>query len=67
MCQRALTGYEKVLGPEHKSTLDTVYNLGILCRKQGKLAKVETMYQRALAGFEKALGPEHMSTLNTVP
>lgn len=30
MYQRALAGYEKALGPNHTSTLDTVNNLGVL-------------------------------------
>jgi hypothetical protein len=30
MYNRALAGYEKTLGPEHTSTLDTVNNLGVL-------------------------------------
>ncbi|KAN0070370.1 hypothetical protein V8E54_011239 [Elaphomyces granulatus] len=66
MYQRALQGYEKALGPDHTSTLDTVNNLGILYADQGKLDEAEKMYQRALQGKEKALGPGHTSTLNTV-
>jgi tetratricopeptide (TPR) repeat protein len=54
MYQRALAGYEKALGPDHTSTLETVNNLGLLYRAQGKLAEAEQMYQRALAGYEKA-------------
>ena len=50
MYVRALAGNEKALGPDHTSTLDTVNNLGILYRDQGKLAEAEQMYQRALAG-----------------
>jgi tetratricopeptide (TPR) repeat protein len=64
--KRALKGYEKALGPEHTLTLDTVHNLGFLCRKQGKLAEAEALYERALKGREKALGPEHTLTLDTV-
>jgi hypothetical protein len=30
MYQRALAGYEKALGPEHTSILNTVHNLGNL-------------------------------------
>jgi tetratricopeptide (TPR) repeat protein len=63
---RALAGYEKALGPDHTSTLDTVNNLGILYYSQDKLADAEQMYERALAGYEKALGPDHTSTLETV-
>ncbi|CAG8907052.1 unnamed protein product, partial [Penicillium egyptiacum] len=63
---RALAGYEKALGPDHTSILDTVNNLGLLYADQGKLDEAEQMYIRALAGYEKALGPEHLSTLRTV-
>jgi tetratricopeptide (TPR) repeat protein len=57
MYQRALQGYEKALGPEHTSTLDTIIYLGNLYSNQGKLVKAEQMYQRALQGYKKALGP----------
>ncbi|KAJ5899180.1 hypothetical protein N7495_003924 [Penicillium taxi] len=66
MYQRALAGYEKALGPDHTSTLDSVHCFGILYWNQGKLKEAEEMYQRALAGYEKALGPDHTSTLDTV-
>ena len=70
MYERALAGFEKVLGAEHTSTLTTVNNLGILYMNQGKLAAAEQMYGRALAGFEKALGKENTTTyipaLNTI-
>jgi hypothetical protein len=36
MCNRALRGQEKTLGPEHTSTLATVHNLGILYQKSGQ-------------------------------
>ena len=58
MFQRALDGNEKAWGPEHTSTLNTVNNLRILYRHQGKLAEAEEMFQRALDGKEKAWGPE---------
>jgi hypothetical protein len=37
------------------STLDTVYDLGILYGDQGKLAKAEAMDQRALSAEKKAV------------
>jgi len=43
------------LGPKHKSTLDTVHNLGNLYADQGKLAEAEAMYTQALQGYEEAL------------
>ncbi|KAI1621215.1 tetratricopeptide repeat domain-containing protein [Exophiala viscosa] len=66
MYQRVLQGNEKGLGMDDALTLDTVNNLGLLYRNQGKLAQAEAMYQRALHGFEKALGKEHTTTLDTV-
>jgi len=63
------TGYGHILGgliDELSIVLDSLFNLGVLFRHQGRLAEAEAMYQRALVGKEKALGPEHLSTLNTV-
>jgi Tetratricopeptide repeat len=67
MYKRALAGKERALGPEHTSTLDTVNNLGLLYRTQGKLDEAEQMYKRALAGEERkdrALGRDYASTLS---
>jgi tetratricopeptide (TPR) repeat protein len=66
MYQRALTGYEKVWGPEHIRTLVTVFNLGIIYKGQGRKGEAEVMYQRALTGFQKVGGPEHLLTLDAV-
>ena len=66
MYTRALAGYERALGPDHTSTIDTINNLGILYSDQGKIDEAKQMYTRALAGYERALGPGHTSTLNTV-
>ncbi|KAL2851636.1 hypothetical protein BJX68DRAFT_65137 [Aspergillus pseudodeflectus] len=66
MYRRALAGYEKALGPDHTSTLNTVNNIGLLYKDQGNLQVAEQMYQRALVGYEKALGPDHTSTLDTI-
>lgn len=66
MYLHALAGKEKALGPEHTSTLVTVYNLGFLYWSQGKLDEAEQMCLRALAGYEKALGLKHTSTLGTI-
>jgi len=63
---RALAGFEKAIGPDHKVALGTVYNLGCLYADQGKLAEVEEMYARALAGVENVLGENHYSTVNVM-
>ena len=63
MFQRALAGSEQILGHHHISTLDTVNNLGILYRDQGKMTEAEQMFQRALVGFKSQLGPGHRRTI----
>ena len=62
---RALEGKEKAWGAEHTSTLDTVNNLGILYKAQGKMAEAEKMLLRALEGYEKALDADHPKTSRT--
>lgn len=63
MHQQALAGFEKILGRDHASTLDTVNNLGVLYWVQGKLKEAEEMYQQVLEASEKTLGPDHTSTI----
>ena len=53
---RARKGYEAAVGPEHTSTLMTLYNLGILYQAQGNLTKAVEMYVRALQGYKFAEG-----------
>ena len=43
MYLQVLAGKEQALGPDHTSTLETVHNLGLLYRNQGKLAEAEQM------------------------
>ena len=66
MYLRALAGYEKTLGPDHYSTIDTVNNLGHLYKYQQKKPEAEAMFLRAVAGYEKAWGPDYVSTLYTM-
>jgi tetratricopeptide (TPR) repeat protein len=56
-CGWTLQGKEKAWGPEHRSTLDTVNNLGILYKDLGQLDEAEKMYQRALDGYAQAISP----------
>ena len=50
---RALEGNERTLGPDHKDTLRSVNELGMLLRAQGKLNEAEPLWRRALEGCEK--------------
>jgi tetratricopeptide (TPR) repeat protein len=66
MLKRALTGYEKALGPEHPDTLTTAQGLGILYCDRGQLTEAAKMSQRALEGYQKTLGSEHQSTVDAM-
>src|SRR5260221_13896991 len=65
LMQRARTAKERVLGPEHPSTLSTVNNLAVLYWNQGKYEQAERLMQRALTTKERVLGPEHPDTVST--
>ena len=59
MYERVLRGREKVLGPDHLSTLITVKNLGNLLHAHGKYDEAKVIYERTLRGCEKVLAPDH--------
>ncbi|KAM3066460.1 hypothetical protein ACMFMG_012045 [Clarireedia jacksonii] len=63
MYQRALQGYEKVVGTDNITTyipaLNTIWNYGSLFEHQADIAKARAMYSKALLGYEQVFGPEH--------
>ena len=60
MYQRALQGYEKVLGPKLVSTyipaLNAAQNLAYLYQLMGRTDEAREMFSRALRGLESVLG-----------
>jgi len=64
--ERALEGRERVLRPDHPSTLGSVNNLALVLGRQGDYAGARALYERALEGNERVLGPDHPSTLTIV-
>ena len=66
LCERALLGNERLLGPNHADTLKTVNNLANLLAQQSKLEEAKKLYEKALLGRERLLGPNHADTLTTV-
>ncbi|KAL7276086.1 hypothetical protein RUND412_000933 [Rhizina undulata] len=66
MPKKALAGYEKSLGEDHRATLDTVHNIASAFDNQGRYEESLKWFQRPLAGYEKVLGNDHPSTLVTV-
>ena len=63
---RCMEASERLLGPEHPSTLITVGNLGLVYSNKGDYEQAEAYFQRCLEASERLLGPEHPSTLTTV-
>jgi tetratricopeptide (TPR) repeat protein len=62
----ALAIREKVLGPEHSETAESLDYLALLLRDQGDYAGARPLFDRALAIREKVLGPEHSDTASSL-
>jgi tetratricopeptide (TPR) repeat protein len=59
---RALAIREQQLGPHHPGTANSLNNLALLYRDQGKYPEAEPLLQRALAICEQQLGASHPTT-----
>jgi tetratricopeptide (TPR) repeat protein len=59
--QRALTLWERVLGPDHPSVAVGLGNLASVYQAQGRYAEAELLLQRAQTICERVLGPDHPS------
>ncbi|KAF2677749.1 kinesin light chain 1 [Lentithecium fluviatile CBS 122367] len=57
---------EKVLNPEHPSTLTSMSNLAGVLDSQGKYKEAESMNRQTLVRREKVLGSEHPDTLTSM-
>jgi tetratricopeptide (TPR) repeat protein len=55
--RRALAIQERVLGPDHPMTAETVNSIGALYFDLGEYERAEPLFRRHLEIFEKALGP----------
>ena len=64
--QETLLIRQKVLGPEHPDTAQSLNNLAGLYRDMGEYAKAEPLYQEALRIWQKVLGPEHPDTAKSL-
>jgi hypothetical protein len=64
MYKRSLAGFEKALGRNHKSTLDTVYNMTKLMEKQEDLEGANKMFERAFLGYSNLLGADTSETID---
>ena len=64
MYLRALAGYEKAWGPEHKQALDT--SLGPLYKVRSMFGNAVQQFELVVQGYTKLLGPEHGETVETL-
>jgi tetratricopeptide (TPR) repeat protein len=64
--EQALTIRERVLGPDHPATAQTLNHLGQLTRKLSSDDDAERYYARARAIRERVLGPGHPDTAQTL-
>jgi hypothetical protein len=61
--ERTLADYERILGPDHPSTLTSRNNLAAAYRDAGRVAEAIGLHERTLADRERVLGPDHPDTL----
>jgi Flp pilus assembly protein TadD len=57
---------EKVLGVDYPSTLDSMNNLALVLRHQGKYDEAEKMHRQELELIEKMLGIDYLSMLDSM-
>ncbi len=52
-----------MLGDEHPDTLNSINNMGMLLKSQGRLTEAEPYFREALDSFRRVQGDEHLNTL----
>src|SRR4030042_1721628 len=57
--ERALSIYEKALGPDHPNVAISLNNLAVIYQALGDYKKAEPLLKRSLGIEEKAHGPDH--------
>jgi Tetratricopeptide repeat len=66
MNRQTLQLRQKVLGPEHPSTLTSMSDLAWVLSRQGKYVEAEQIDRQTLQLMHKVLGPEHPDTLTSM-
>jgi hypothetical protein len=62
LLERTLADSQRVLGPDHPSTLSTRANLANVFLQQGRLDEASMLLERTLADSQRVLGPDHPVT-----
>jgi tetratricopeptide (TPR) repeat protein len=67
VCLRdALDKRRRVLGGDHRDTLDSLNNLAVVLQTENKLKEAEACYREAVDKFRRTVGSEHKYTLDAV-
>ena len=61
--QRTLQAREKAVGPDHKDTLTSVFNIASVCAKQDQPRRAAYNFYRAYRGFLVLHGEDHPKTI----
>jgi tetratricopeptide (TPR) repeat protein len=56
---------ERILGPDHLTTLASQNNLAFAYRQAGRLNEAIPLFERTLTTAEEVLGPKHPNTLDS--
>jgi CHAT domain-containing protein/Tfp pilus assembly protein PilF len=64
--ERAVEIRERILGPEHRETVNALHNLATICFHNGDYARAESLHRRVLSIREKLLGPEDAEVATTL-
>jgi serine/threonine protein kinase/cell division protein ZapA (FtsZ GTPase activity inhibitor) len=64
--RRVLATRRRVLGEEHRDTLESINDMGELLQVQGKLTEAEPYFREALAKRRRVLGDDDRDTLHSI-
>ncbi|CAO2658198.1 Nn.00g059210.m01.CDS01 [Neocucurbitaria sp. VM-36] len=62
MAKSVLWGRERISGPMHQETLESVWMLASVLEKKGREMDALSLYERAYKGAEEVLGAQHVDT-----
>ena len=56
---------EKLIGTQHPVYANTLNNIAVICRRQGRLEEAAELYARALEVLEASVEPTHPTLAKT--
>jgi serine/threonine protein kinase len=65
LLEKARATHEAVLGPDHRDTLNSKNDLGLLYHAQGKYERAEALLREVLESRQKKLRPDHPDILSS--